>query len=522
MYASLLISLLAAFIAMLGKQWLNRYLRHAGGSTIERCGDRQRKCDGLKRWPFRFFIESLPVMLQIALLFLACGLCRHMWSINDSVAGVLIALTILGVLFYLGIIIAGASSYECPFQTPVSLALHSSWKKTGPHVTAALRPVVVVGTSLYRDLPWSLALTLLHRLWEAIQCQTLRILLRFPLIDMHHRSRTSLPIAQPAPQEPAPRPNPLHSLWESIKCKILRIPPRPPHTFTPSTVREGSPDASDASPWLTPTTLDTLRKANANDTRCVSWILWNITDPEALDTAIRLAGAVRWFENGTDIKPPYDLVISTLEAYFDSTGNLYPGLEDRAYYSARAILWIRIRAMCVSEKFAQNFPPPPYTRCPITDLSSVLGRLLDTIYSGREAYTIFRLLRDIPQQNSTPVHSQWASNALLHLSWAKRGIPNTFSLIRRGDWGSGTIPMNSMLNRLLAFCIFLGWPVEEEVLMIQDKSYAIPYFCPLSCSHRDLLVIAWNRSYLNYPKQSYRPSAPPIPSATFSQMRYII
>jgi len=40
MYTSLLISLLAAFIAMLGKQWLNRYLRNSGGSMIERCGDR--------------------------------------------------------------------------------------------------------------------------------------------------------------------------------------------------------------------------------------------------------------------------------------------------------------------------------------------------------------------------------------------------------------------------------------------------------------------------------------------------
>ena len=481
MYASLLISLLAAFIAMLGKQWLNRYLRHAGGSTIERCGDRQRKCDGLKKWPFRFFIEGLPVMLQIALLFPACGLCQHMWSINDSVAGVLIALTILGVLFYLGITIAGASSYECPFQTPVSLALHSSWKKTGPHVTAALRPVVVVGTSLYRDLPWSLALILLHRLWEAIQCQTLRILLRFPPIDIHRRSRTSLPIAQPAPQEPAPRSNPLHSLWESIKYKILRIPPHPPHTLTPSTAWEGSPDAADASPWLTPTTLDALRKANANDARCVSWILWNVTDPEALDTAIRLAGTVRWFENGTDIKPPYDLVVSTLEACFDSTGYLYPWLEDRAYYSARAIIWIRIRAMCVSEKFTQNFPPLCPQRLTMGPFSD-LGRLLHIIYSVREIYTIACLLRDVPQQESTPLHSQWSSDALLHLSWAKRGVPNAFNVIRREDWVSDAIPMNPMLNCLLAFCVFLGWPVEEEVLMIQDKSYAVPHFVPLSCS----------------------------------------
>ena len=45
---------------------------------IERCGDRQRKFNGLKRWPFRVFIESLPIMLQIALFLLTCGLSRHM------------------------------------------------------------------------------------------------------------------------------------------------------------------------------------------------------------------------------------------------------------------------------------------------------------------------------------------------------------------------------------------------------------------------------------------------------------
>ena len=102
---------------------MNRYLRHTGGSVIERCGDRQRKFDGLKKWPFHLFIESLPVMLQIALLLLAGGLSRYMWSVNISVAGVVISSTVLGILFYIGTVVAGASSYECPFQTPASTAL---------------------------------------------------------------------------------------------------------------------------------------------------------------------------------------------------------------------------------------------------------------------------------------------------------------------------------------------------------------------------------------------------------------
>ena len=139
LFASLLMSLLAAFAATLGKQWLNRYSRHAGGSMVERCGDRQRKFDGLQRWPFHFIIESLPVMLQIALLLLACGLCRYIMTINTPVAWTLVALTGSGILFYFVVVIVGASSYDCPFQTPGSAPLRSLWKsfkKVGPHLTS--------------------------------------------------------------------------------------------------------------------------------------------------------------------------------------------------------------------------------------------------------------------------------------------------------------------------------------------------------------------------------------------------
>jgi hypothetical protein len=140
-------SLLAAFVAMLGKQWLSRYLRHAGGSMVERCGDRQRKIDGLERWPFRLFIESLPVMLQIALLLLSCGLSRYVWSVNISVARVVISFTVLGVIFYLGIVIAGTSSYECPFQTPASTALRAlRGKRMTQRLLASLSPPRVISS----------------------------------------------------------------------------------------------------------------------------------------------------------------------------------------------------------------------------------------------------------------------------------------------------------------------------------------------------------------------------------------
>jgi hypothetical protein len=50
-------------------------------------------------------------------------------------------------------------------------------------------------------------------------------------------------------------------------------------------------------PWLKPKDFATIRSTNANDVRCVSWILRNITDPEALDATIRFTGTIRWFED---------------------------------------------------------------------------------------------------------------------------------------------------------------------------------------------------------------------------------
>ena len=126
LYASLFASLLAAFIAMLGKQWLNKYdsidLR---GSAIERSRDRQRKLNGIKAWYFDQVIGSLPVMLQAALLLLGCALSKYLWEIHTTVAAVVIGVTSFGVLFYLFIVVAGTTSIDCPYQTPLSNLVRS-------------------------------------------------------------------------------------------------------------------------------------------------------------------------------------------------------------------------------------------------------------------------------------------------------------------------------------------------------------------------------------------------------------
>ena len=120
LYASLATSLFAAFLAMLGKQWVNHYLRNHGGSTADKSRDRQRKLDGFQEWHFHLTIESLPVMLQLALLLLGCALSRYLWTINHTIAGVTITVTLFGVTSYIFLTLAATLYYNCPYQTPPS------------------------------------------------------------------------------------------------------------------------------------------------------------------------------------------------------------------------------------------------------------------------------------------------------------------------------------------------------------------------------------------------------------------
>ena len=63
-YMSLSTSLLAAFGAVLGKQWLSHYKtsRFGRGALHERCTRRQQKLDGMKRHNFNTIMIALPTL----------------------------------------------------------------------------------------------------------------------------------------------------------------------------------------------------------------------------------------------------------------------------------------------------------------------------------------------------------------------------------------------------------------------------------------------------------------------------
>ena len=407
MYASLLISLIVAFVAMLAKQWINQYLWSSSGSTIERCRNRQRKFDGVRKWSPHIFLTYLLWMLQIAVYLLIDGLYVHIWNVNAPVANTVLSFLGLTGLSYTVIVGIGSLSYVSPFQTPLSGFFRACWR-----VIASI---------------------------------------------VHPKRALS---------------------------QIRRVLPPLPRQSLPTTVSLENVELHQPKPWIKPKDLADIHQRNLNDVACVLWILRYTTDPEALDAAIRFAITIRWSDDGTDIDPPYNLIVFIFEECFDSTGKLYPGSRDRAYYSGQAILWIHTQAtMCKSEDPVMELPLLSIDRVP-PGLDDDLSHLLQVIYmAGDPNRCIGQLLRINPRHTSA--YSRWISNLLLHYSWANRTkLDYGYILDRVSETHETetTIPLEATLNRLLVWSIFLGSPVEEEVLEIQDKLYGIFYFFSRGCS----------------------------------------
>jgi len=463
-------SLLAAFVAMLGKQWLNRYLRHAGGSMVERCGDRQRKFDGLEKWPFRLFIESLPIMLQIALFLLTCGLSRYMWSVNTPVAHVVISFTVLGILFYIGIVAAGTSSYECPFQTPasttlrylrdsgmvqklfaslslcwvtslISTTLGYTWQRL---VSASHHVHNVVQYPLSWEVSLSHIMSGIHSIATKLWHQTIILFLQADRLFWNAEQRL------------------VQGFWRFIHAGLFPITSK-------DTSHQTLLCPSGSRLQVHVRNVESIWRQNIDNALCVCWVLRNITDPEAIDSAIRLAGTIQWFSGGFNYDPPFDLIVSTFEACFDSSKHLYPGMRDRAYFSALAILQINMGARAQSHEQASKYPIPVVSLGSFQhtdpDLYNVLHMLELNLQPGRPTLTFPRV------GTNTLTHLLWMSNLFVAVTHA--GPNPTLESYQSYLSAAATNHQPMIANILLMWYMFLGGHVEEDTLWAVDKSYAL-------------------------------------------------
>ncbi|KAG9006517.1 hypothetical protein FRB93_008645 [Tulasnella sp. JGI-2019a] len=116
--ASLVTSLLAAFGAVVGKQWLIHYSQTGQVGELEKqCRKRQKKFAGAQRWHLQTVVELLPTLLQISLLAFFVGLADFFWSLNTIIAMVVMSLSGFAFLIYAFTTVAAVIDTKCPFQS---------------------------------------------------------------------------------------------------------------------------------------------------------------------------------------------------------------------------------------------------------------------------------------------------------------------------------------------------------------------------------------------------------------------
>ena len=128
-YLGLGTSLLAAFGAVLGKQWLAHYktTRFGRGTQEERGRLRHQKFLGIKKWQLEPFLDMLPILLQISLLCFAVSLTLNIYSLHHTLGYILILVTGVGILAYTITLVVAIVFSNSPFEGRISRSIRFFW-----------------------------------------------------------------------------------------------------------------------------------------------------------------------------------------------------------------------------------------------------------------------------------------------------------------------------------------------------------------------------------------------------------
>ena len=421
LYSSLAASLLAAFIAMLGKQWLNRYAQvEMRGSLIDRSRHRQRKINGMDTWRFDLVMESLPLMLQIALLLLGYALSDYLYFIDKVVASVLIGFTSFGLLFYLLIVSAATLSYNCPFQTPVSLVLRFLIRFDNEHKKYLKRS---------------------GKLLERIFSQK----------KTRQRPRSGNPYG-------FGRFDTFdgNNFGDHIEVPMVGLSDQSPLLFNKETDWGGY----------------------VLDSNCIAWMFEMSMDSDVIMAIMRFIPEVVWHA-GIRTIPLERLYDTVLECFDHSSGHpvVIPKLRNKAYLSAKALLHLAIQRKCIGDEPDRAAFESISRRHSImnskhyegdSDLESTLG-IIDRVFLDGG----FKRM-DWQGFSLTVPHHAWMGHILLYRAWDVLGkgepLPDDVKeFVLHSLRLEPPPPATIVADCLLIIGLVLGIKLHVDDLLVIDK-----------------------------------------------------
>ena len=406
-YATLCATLLAAFLAMLGKQWLTHYKRNeTRGSIADRSRVRERKLTGLVAWRFHAVMESLPLILQFALLLLGFALSRYLWEVNRSVSSVVVGFTCFGFLFYLFIVTASVFSPDCPFQTPFSLLI---------------RPVIAFVTTRWRDP-------------------------RKALRRAQHPPQPELEQTQPEP----PPPDNVADQGHEPKADITIPFPQP---VVPLFVQENDPEG------------DRL------DARCIDRLFELSTDTDVIISIMDFIPEITWHSGIKTIplKRIYDILIGCFD-FSGARPIVIPKSRDLAYLSAKAFVHIELQRRCVTQ-YEERGRDSWKVLCsghrllsshdcsPDSNLATAL-LMVDLTLGYNDGFPW-------KESNMTPPHHAWMSHMFLYHAW-HQGPEAVIDFV---EYSISPQSQNDTIitDCFLVIGLMIGVPFNVSDMLVRDK-----------------------------------------------------
>ncbi|KAL1712193.1 hypothetical protein EV715DRAFT_297308 [Schizophyllum commune] len=137
-FLSLIFSLLAAFGAVVVRQWLQEYESDIIGAPKRRALVRHYRRVGLEKYKVHLIVPILPMLLHVSLLLFFVGLTLYVRQSDRSMSDGIIALTTIIYLVYLGTNILPVFRPQCPYRSPLSTGVH--WAKSLVALLYALLP----------------------------------------------------------------------------------------------------------------------------------------------------------------------------------------------------------------------------------------------------------------------------------------------------------------------------------------------------------------------------------------------
>ncbi|KAK7434385.1 hypothetical protein VKT23_020230 [Stygiomarasmius scandens] len=123
LFASLSLSLATALISVLVKQWLQAYASLSSGNAKERAMIRQFRFSGFEKWGMQGIIGGLPLILHASLGLFLVGLALYVSQLHSSLCWIVVVITLLSFIMYLGSIILPLIWIECPYRIPILFML---------------------------------------------------------------------------------------------------------------------------------------------------------------------------------------------------------------------------------------------------------------------------------------------------------------------------------------------------------------------------------------------------------------